>query len=158
MNTKNLIRTALLTAIVYVSMAILHVNLFNSALHLGSLVIVVISLIFPRKQAIYASSIGATLFDILSGYLIYAPFTFIARLLLSYIVSLSKDKKLSLQLIYSFIGGVVVILVYFVSYLLLLGGVKESLYASSADVIQLILTLLGVVVAIPIKKIIPSND
>lgn len=157
MNTKNLVRTSILTAIVYVSMSLLHITLFNSALHLGSLVIVVISLIFPRKQAIYASSIGATLFDIFSGYLIYAPFTFIARLSLSYIVSLSKEKSILYQLIYSFAGGIVVIVIYFISYLIILGGFSESIYASSADFIQLLLTLLGVLITIPIKKVFPKQ-
>lgn len=156
MDIKSIVRSGVLTAIVYLSMAVLHVSLFGSALHLGSLIIVVISLTFPRKEALFASAIGPTLFDILSGYAIYAPFTFIARLLLSYIVSKTKDKKLSNQLIAAFIGGVVVSVVYFISYIVLLDDLNTALAASIPDLIQLILTLAGVFVAIPLKKSLPK--
>ncbi len=154
MKTKEIVRTGILTAIVFVSMALLHINLFGSALHLGSLIIVIISLNFNRKEALIASSVGATLFDLLSGYLLWAPFTFIARLLLSLIVSLSKEKSLASQIIYSIFGGCMVISVYFVSYLILLDGVSESLYASIPDVIQLILTVAGVFISIPVRKVL----
>ncbi|MFV0424178.1 MAG: ECF transporter S component [Bacilli bacterium] len=157
MKTNEIVRTGILTAIVFVSMSLLHVNIFNSSLHLGSLVIVIMSLTFKRKEAAFASSVGATLFDIFSGYLIYAPFTFVARLLLSLIVSYSKDKKIYLQVVYALVGGVIVIIIYFISYLLIIGGLETSLYASIPDVIQLILTILGVFIAIPLKKLVEKK-
>lgn len=157
-NVSKLTRTALLTALVFVAMAILHISLFNSALHLGSLIIVVISLVFPRKEAMFASSVGATLFDIFSGYAIYAPFTFVARLLLSYIVSTSKGKSIAIQLVSAFVGGVVVIIVYFISYLILIKGFEASIAASITDVIQLILTIAGVFIAQPLIKLINIKE
>ncbi|MFV0499437.1 MAG: ECF transporter S component [Bacilli bacterium] len=153
MNIKVLTRTAILTAIVFVAMSLLHINIFNSSLHLGSLIIVIISLKFNKKEAIIASSLGPTLFDIFSGYMAYAPFTFSARFLLSFIVSKAKNKSFITQILYAFIGGCIVIAVYFVSYLLLLGGLRVSLLASIPDVLQLLLTILGVFIANAITNI-----
>ncbi len=154
MNIKQLTQTAVLTAIVTLSMLILNFSLFGSSLHLGSLVIVVISLIFPRKQALFASSIGATIFDLFTGYAIYAPFTFFARLLLSYIVSISKEKSITAQIVAALLGGFAVIAVYFLSYLIYTSSISTALSYSIADVIQLSLTVIGVFVAIPIKAAI----
>ncbi len=153
MNTKEITRTAILTAIIYLSMALLHVNIFGSALHLGSMMIVIVSLSFPRKEALIASSIAPTLFDLTSGYVAYAPFTFIARLLLSLIVSFAKNKELRVQIIAAIVGGVVVIIVYFISYLVFSEGLKASLAASVPDVIQLLLAVVGVFISVPIRKI-----
>ncbi len=158
MNTKDLARTGVLTALVFVTMSLLHITIFGSELHLGSLVIVVISLSFDRKQALLASGIGAMLFDVFSGYLNYALFTLIARMLLSLIVSYSKDKSIITQVIHAVVGGFVVIGIYFISYLILIQGINESLAATIPDFIQLILTVLGVFVAIPVKNIVKKLD
>ncbi len=154
MNVKELTRTSVLCALIMVTMLLLNFTLFGSSLHLGSLLIVVISLIFPRKEAVIASSIGPALFDILAGYGAYAPFTFISRLILSYVVSLSKDKALKYQIIAALLGGIQVIIVYFISYLIFIDGVNEALAATIPDFLQLGLTVLGVFVAIPIKNVI----
>lgn len=156
MKTKDLVITGLLTAIVYVSMSLLHVTISNSALHLGSLVIVVISLIFDRKQALFASSVGAALFDLSTEFAIYAPFTFVARLLLSLVVSFAKEKSILIQIIAATTGGIIVIAVYFISNILILGNFEASVAAAIPDVIQLALTILGVFIALPIKKAIKS--
>ncbi len=152
MEAKSLVRTSLLAALVFVSMALLNFSLFGSSLHLGSLVIVVISLIFPRKESAIASAMGPTIFDLLFGFTIYAPFTLISRLSLSLIVSYTKDKSILKQTLAALVGGIVVIVVYFISYLILLPSKTEALYATIPDIIQLALTVLGVYVAIPIKQ------
>lgn len=156
MKTKDLVITGLLTAIVYVSMSLLHININNSALHLGSLVIVVISLVFERKQVLFASSVGATLFDLSTPYAIYAPFTFVARLLLSLVVSFAKEKSILIQIIAATTGGIIVIAIYFISNILILGNFEASVAAAIPDVIQLALTIAGVFIALPIKKAIKS--
>ncbi len=156
MKIKNLTRTSILIAIIYISMALLHITLFGSVLHLGSLVIVIVSLTFPKKESAIASAIGPTLFDILSGYAIYAPFTLVSRLALSLIVSSSKNKGLPFQIIAAIIGGTVVIAVYFISYLIFLPSINEALFASVPDIIQLILTVTGVFIAIPLRKVVSN--
>ncbi len=156
MKTKDLVITGLLTAIVFVSMSLLHININNSALHLGSLVIVVISLVFDRKQALFASSVGAAIFDLSTEFAIYAPFTFVARLLLSLVVSFTKEKSILIQIIAATTGGILVIAVYFISNLIIMGSVESSIAAAIPDVVQLALTVLGVFVAVPIKKVYKS--
>ncbi len=152
MNVKELTRISVLCALIFVTMLLLNFNIFGSALHLGSLLIVVISLVFPRKEALIASSIAPTLFDLFTGYALYAPFTLVARFLLSYVVSLSKDKNIYSQVLFSLLGGIIVIAVYFISYLIFTDSFTLALYATIPDFLQLFLTLLGVFIAIPVKK------
>lgn len=158
MKIKSLTRTSILASIVFVSMYLLNFTLFGSALHAGSLVIVVISLAFPRREAVIASALGATLFDLSGTFASYAPYTFIARLSLSYIVSLSKDKKIYFQFASAIVGSLVVCLVYFVSYLILIGGFEKSVIATIPDFLQLILAVVGVIVAQAVKRALTNYN
>lgn len=154
MKTIQITRTAILTALVAITMALINFTIFQSSLHLGSLLIVVISLSFPKKEALFASSVGPTIFDIVSGWGLYAPFTFIARFALSYIVCLAKEKNLVTQVIAALFGGIIVIGVYFIANMIFLGSLSASLTATIPDVLQLVLTVAGVFIAIPIKNIV----
>ncbi len=144
--TRELARTAILTAIVFVSMYVTKIEVVKSVMHIGSLAIVVISLTFSRKEAVFASAIGASIFDLVSGFVIFIPFTFVARGLLSLIVSYVKEKSLVMQLIAAFVGGVLTILIYYVANLILYSN-KEALIAVLPDVVQLGLGIVGVYVA-----------
>lgn len=54
--------------------------------HLGSAMLFIISILFGPKKGAMAGAFGMALFDILSGWTLWAPFTFITRGLQGYIV------------------------------------------------------------------------
>lgn len=154
MSIKEITRTAILIAIVFVAMALFHFNLYGTAIHLGNLVIVVISLIFKRKEAVIASAVGATLFDLVNpAYVSYAPFTFVSRLILSYLVSLSKDKSKFTQVISAAVGSLLVSAIYLVSFLLYFETVDEAIVATITDLYQVVIAVAGVFIAVPVSRV-----
>ncbi len=152
MNTKNLTTTGLLIAIIFVSMLFINIRLFNSTLHIGVNVIVIICLIFERKQAIFATCIGSIIYDIASGLAVYLPFTIIARFLMAYIISCAKDKSIAIQVLYTVVASVVVVVVYFISFVIFWNDYVAAFYSSLADTIQIIFNVVAVFIAIQLRK------
>lgn len=57
-------------------------------MHLGTLVLLIIAIAFGKEYGALAGGIGMGLFDLLSPYAMWAPGTFVVRLLMGYIVGL----------------------------------------------------------------------
>src|SRR5690606_26021767 len=88
--TFDLIITSLLIALVFVSTVFLNIKLpirANGGLvHLGTAMLFIASILFGPKKGAIAGSFGMALFDIVGGWLVWTPITFIARGLQGYIV------------------------------------------------------------------------
>ena len=75
----DLVQVALMAAIVYVSVAFINVPSVKGVIHLGDTTVFLSAILLRRKKAFAASAIGMCLFDLLSPYYIWAPFTFIIK-------------------------------------------------------------------------------
>ena len=88
--TFDLIITSLLIALVFVSTVFLNIKLPITAngglVHLGTGMLFIASILFGPKKGAIAGSFGMALFDIVGGWMIWSPITFIARGLQGYIV------------------------------------------------------------------------
>lgn len=88
--TYDLIITSMLIALVFVATMLLNIKLPISAngglVHLGTGMLFIVSILFgPRKGAI-AGAVGMGLFDLVAGWTLWAPITFLTRGLQGYIV------------------------------------------------------------------------
>ena len=88
--TFNLILTSMLIALVFVATLLLNIKLPITAngglVHLGTAMLFIISILFGPKKAAIAGAVGMGLFDLISGWTLWAPFTFLTRGLQGYIV------------------------------------------------------------------------
>lgn len=88
--TFDLIITSLLISLVFVATFFVNIRLPIAAngglVHLGSAMLFSISVVFGPKKGAMAGAFGMALFDLLSGWTLWAPFTFIARGVQGYIV------------------------------------------------------------------------
>ncbi|WP_339262680.1 ECF transporter S component [Solibacillus sp. FSL W7-1472] len=88
--TKDLIITSLLISLVFVATFFINIRLPIAAngglVHLGSAMLFIIAILFGPKKGALSGAFGMALFDILSGWTLWAPFTFITRGLQGYIV------------------------------------------------------------------------
>lgn len=57
-------------------------------MHLGTLVLLIIALSFGKEYGALAGGIGMGLFDLLSPYAVWAPGTFVVRLIMGYVVGM----------------------------------------------------------------------
>lgn len=86
MKIRGLVQLGLLSALVFVATMAIHVPSFNGGvIHLGDSMIFLTAVIFGGKYAAISGAIGMTMFDILSGYSIWAPYTFVIKAVMGFI-------------------------------------------------------------------------
>jgi uncharacterized membrane protein len=79
--TRDLVESALLIALVFVATRFVNIRLpiaINGGLiHTGNAMLFLSAIVFGKKKGAIASGFGMAIFDILSGWLAWAPFTFV---------------------------------------------------------------------------------
>ena len=95
--TRSLIESSFLIALVFVATLFINIRLPIAAngglVHLGSAMLFTSAIIFgPRKGAI-AGAFGMGLFDLVSGWTLWAPFTFVIRGLQGWIIGYIAHSK-----------------------------------------------------------------
>ncbi len=98
-STKSLTITALSIAIVYVATAFINVKIpfmgNGGLIHLGNVPLFFIAIVFGPRIGAIAGGVGMALFDLLSGWTIWAPFTLIIVGLMGYSVGSISTKSSS---------------------------------------------------------------
>jgi uncharacterized membrane protein len=93
-DTLSLIQVGLMAALTYIATSMIAIPVGNGAvLHLGDTVVFLAAVLLGKKKAAVAAAIGMTLFDVLSGYMIWAPFTLIIKGVMAYIAGTIAYRK-----------------------------------------------------------------
>src|SRR3954469_9083861 len=155
--TLDLILTAMLVALVFLSTFFLNIKLpisVNGGLvHLGTAMLFIASILFGPKKGALAGAIGMGLFDIMGGWLLWAPITIVARGLQGFIVGKiawsngRKGSSLRFNLIATIVSTPVMIACYYVWEGILYGNWIAPLASIPGDLVQ---SVLGIMVAIPL--------
>lgn len=89
--------TALFVALTYAFTAFLNIKLPIAAngglVHLGNVPLFIGAIIFGKKLGAIAGGVGMALFDLLSGWTLWAPFTLIIVASMGFVVGLIAEKK-----------------------------------------------------------------
>lgn len=89
--------TAIFIALTYVFTAFINVRLPIAAngglIHLGNVPLFIGAIIFGRKTGAIAGGVGMALFDLLSGWTLWAPFTFVIVSLMGWVVGKMTEKE-----------------------------------------------------------------
>lgn len=95
--TYQLIITSMLIALVFVATMLLNIKLPISAngglVHLGTAMLFIVSILFGPKKGAVAGAVGMGLFDLVAGWTLWAPITFLTRGLQGYIVGKIAHSK-----------------------------------------------------------------
>lgn len=87
---QDLILTAMMISLVFVATLFINIRLPIAAngglVHLGTAMLFIISILFGPKKGALAGAIGMGLFDLFSGWTLWAPFTILTRGLQGYLV------------------------------------------------------------------------
>ena len=84
--TKELVFTALMTALVFVATYLPHIPIPLGYAHLGDAVIFLLSLLSPRRSVLFASCIGSALADLFGGFAIWIVPTLVIKFVMVEIV------------------------------------------------------------------------
>lgn len=159
----NMVINSLFIAIVFVCTFVIKIPwpMSNSGglIHMGNVALFTIALVFGKNKGALSGAFGMTLFDILSGYAVWAPFTFVIRGIMGYIIGYLayKNNKGGNSHFYNLIAIIVssvwMILGYFIANVILYRNISAAIASIPGDVIQIVL---GIIVAIPLTKLLKS--
>lgn len=127
MNKKEirvLVIAALFTAITAVCTACISVPMPGGAgyVHFGDAIIMLAACLLPFPYALFVGSIGGAIADLIA-FPVYAPFTFVVKLLLALCYSSKKDKIVCVRNIIAFIPTAIITIVgYYLAEVMLSGN------------------------------------
>jgi uncharacterized membrane protein len=155
--------SGLLIALVFISTMFIQIRLpisINGGLvHAGTAMLFTVAFVFGRKKAAIAGAFGMGLFDIVSGWAPWAPFTFIVRGIMGYLaasISNTKGKKGSNFLFNLFaiiLSGVWMLVGYYFTEVILYGNWAAPFTSIPGNSLQLLIGLLSLVLTPALKKI-----
>ena len=159
--TKDMVETALLTALVFVATAFINIRLpilaSGGLVHLGTVMLFVTAIVFGKEKGAIAGAVGMGIFDLSSGWALWAPFTFVVRGIMGYMVGAiawSKSKNgnsLSLNLFAVILSSVWMIAGYYATEGILYGNWVSPAASIPGNVTQIVL---GLILGLPIAKIL----
>lgn len=136
---RNITLTGILTALIFVFTAFLHIPFFSGYVHLGDGFLFLAASLLPTPYAIFAGAVGAGLSDALTGFAIWAPASLVIKAVTTlFFTSQAKNiimKRNLLALIPSTllcIGG------YFLYEVLIYGNFLSAAYGIIGNLIQMI--------------------
>jgi uncharacterized membrane protein len=157
LRTFDLIITAMLIALVFVSTLTLNIRLPIAAngglVHLGTGMLFIASILFGPKKGALAGAIGMGLFDLVSGWTLWAPFTIVARGLQGYIVGKiawsngRKGGSMRFNLLAAIVSIPVMLAVYFLCERVLFGSWIIPVASIPGNLVQ---NVVGIVIALPV--------
>lgn len=157
--TKDLVISGLLIAIVCVS-TFIGFNVTGTDggyAHLGNVTLFMIAIVFGKRKGAIAGAFGMGLFDILSPYAIWAPFTFIIRAIMGYIIgsfAWAKGREGN-SILWNFIGifvsAIWMLIGYYFTEVILYGNWIKAFSSIPGNILQLVV---GVTLGLPLAKLI----
>lgn len=160
-NTYKLTITSISIALVLVATAFINIRLplmgNGGLVHLGNVPLFIVALLFGRKVGFLAGGIGMGLFDLLSGWTIWAPFTFIIVGLMGYTVGIIGEKvkntSLPLYTVAMFLALIIKIIGYYIAEVILYGNFYVPVGSIPGNFLQVIVAMIIVLPIItPLKN------
>ncbi|MBB6215311.1 putative membrane protein [Anaerosolibacter carboniphilus] len=161
--TKDVTISGLLIALVFIATKFINLRLpisMNGGLiHLGNTMLFMAAIVFGKKKGALAGSVGMALFDMVSGWMAWAPFTFVVRGIMGYVIgSISHSSgrngnNLLWNMAAILIGGIWMLFGYYVTEVILYGNWVSPVTSIPGNVVQIIAgAVLGLPVITAIKK------
>ncbi len=158
--TKDLVISALLISLVFIATKFINIRLpisINGGLiHLGNTILFATAIVFGKKKGAIAGAFGMGLFDIVSGWMAWAPFTFVIRGVMGYLIGDISEKKgnISWNIIAILLSGIWMIGGYYITEGILYGNWISPMTSIPGNVIQIVMGgILGLPLAAPLVKL-----
>ncbi|WP_102692192.1 ECF transporter S component [Rummeliibacillus pycnus] len=155
--TFELILSAMCIALVFVATLMLNIKLPITAngglVHLGTAMLFIVSILFGPKTGAIAGAFGMGLFDLVSGWTMWAPITFVSRGLQGYIagkIAWSNGRKgnsIGINLLATIVSMPPMMAVYYIGEGILYGNWIAPVASIPGDLVQ---NMLGLIISIPV--------
>ena len=159
--TRDLVETALLTALVFIATYWIQFQLpiggNGGLVHLGTAMLFITSIVFGKKKGAISAAIGMALFDLLTGWGAWAPFTFVIRGIMGYVlgaIAYSGNRNGENIIVNTFaviLSGAWMIAGYYTTEVILYGNWLAPVASIPGDITQIVMAL---IIGIPMSKIL----
>jgi uncharacterized membrane protein len=157
-NPRTLATTAVMTALV-LALTFIHIapTPIGGYIHLGDVAINFAALAFGPWVGLIAGGLGTALADVLSGYAVFAPLTFVSHGLQGLVVGwIYWTRRTNTSMVLAVIaGGVVLILGYFIGEAAVLYGMAGALAELPWNAVQEAVGMLGAAVYLAVAQAYP---
>lgn len=137
MKTRKMVIAAVFAALTLIATMVIQIRLTaNGFVNIGDCMVVICGIFLGPVYGVLAAGIGSSLADIISGYFIYAPATFVIKSLMAFFASvIAKNKSIVLAVIASFIAEFIMISGYFL-YEIIIIGVPSAVAGMAGNLLQ----------------------
>lgn len=159
---NDIVKVGVMAALIYVATWLIHIPIGEKAvLHLGDSMVFTAAIILGKKKAGAASAIGMCMFDILSPYAVWAPFTFVIKGLMGYIagwIAYRKDyegNNFWNNILAFTLAGIFMIVGYYLAGSLIYSSFIIAINDIPGNIIQVVG---GAIIAIPLGKLLKKAN
>lgn len=152
--------TALFIALTYVFTAFINVRLPIAAngglIHLGNVPLFLCAIIFGKRSGAIAGGVGMGLFDLLSGWTAWAPFTFIVVALMGYAVGAITDKHhgLGFNALAIAVAAIIKVVGYYIAEGIIYGNWIAPATSIPGNLVQVgVAAAIVLIIAEPLRKV-----
>lgn len=160
-NTKDLVISSLLISLVFIATKFINIRLpisINGGLiHLGNTMLFISAIVFGKRKGAIAGAFGMGLFDIVSGWILWAPFTFLIRGIMGYIIGYiswgnNRNGNSNLyNVIAVLLSGIWMIIGYYLTEVILYGNWISPITSIPGNIVQI---AIGIIIGLPIAKVL----
>ncbi|MEA4971567.1 MAG: ECF transporter S component [Candidatus Metalachnospira sp.] len=156
-SAKSIAINGLSIALVFVATGFINIKLPIAAsgglVHLGNIPLFLAAIIFGKKTGAIAGSIGMALFDIFSGWALWAPFTFVVVGIMGYTVGKITEKDEHNTLLWYVLAILAALIIKIVGYYIAEGIIYGNWIAPVSSIPgNIVQVLVAAVIVLPLAK------
>ncbi|MEA4848262.1 MAG: ECF transporter S component [Clostridiaceae bacterium] len=143
LNIRDMVQMGLLSALTFVAAWAIHIPYGSGGvIHLGDSMIFLTAVVFGRRYAAVSGALGMTMFDIFSGFSVWAPYTFVIKAIMGLIAGSladlggSKGTSTVKNAVGMLAAGIWMIFGYYVAEAMITGNITQPLFSILGNVIQ----------------------
>lgn len=170
---QDMVQIALMAAITYIATAVINIPsgvIVKGVVHLGDSMVFLAALLLGRKKGFLAAAIGMCMFDLLSPYAIWAPFTFVIKGTMAYIAGVIayrnnyEGNNIVNNILAFALGGIWMIAAYYGAGVILMHftanvAFGQAFVLAAAEIPGNITQVVaGIVLAIPLGKVLKKAN
>jgi uncharacterized membrane protein len=165
-SAKGIAISGLFTAMVFIATMFINIRLPISVngglIHFGNVILFTVSIAFGKRKGAVSGAFGMGLFDIVSGWAAWAPFTFVIRGVMGYLAgsianSRGKDgRSFIFNLLAVIVSGIWMIAGYYIAEVILYGNWLTPATSIPGNIAQLSIGLLALFL-VPLLKRVKTN-
>ncbi|MDQ6596241.1 ECF transporter S component [Bacillus salipaludis] len=159
--TKAIVINALFIAMTFVATMFINIRLplmgNGGLIHLGNVPLFLAALVYGKKTGAIAGAFGMGLFDIVSGWAIWSPFTFVIVGAMGFVVGLISEKSTGNRVLASTLAIAVALIIKVVGYyfaeVILYGNWVQPFGSVPGNIMQVVLAgIIVIPIAARLKK------